>query len=79
LALAHEALGEFMLARRALEAAADNNPNSRTKEALERVGRAEAELLLAQRTEPPRFVQHWGPEAKASRPQPASNEGTFWR
>lgn len=83
LALAHEALGEFMLARRALEAAADNNPNSRTKEALERVGRAEAELRLAQRTEPPRFVQHWGPGAQASRPQPrfqpASNEGTFWR
>jgi tetratricopeptide (TPR) repeat protein len=48
LALSHEALGEFTLARRALAAAAGDNPNSLTKEALARVDRAAAEMRLAQ-------------------------------
>jgi hypothetical protein len=83
LALAHEALGEFMLAHRALDAAMDNNPKSLYREALERVDRAEAEMRLAQRSEPQRFLQCWGPGAQAARPNPrfpsASTKGTFWR
>ncbi len=56
LALAHEALGEYNSARRALDAAAHNNPNSEIKEAFARVERAADELRLARGPEwqPPR-------------------------
>ena len=67
LALAHEALGEFLLARRALEAAANSSPNSDTKEALARVDRAAAEMRLAQRPVAQPFVRPWRSVSQPSR------------
>lgn len=62
LALAHEALGEFALARRALEAAIAARPSSRYREAVQRVDRAEAELRLAQVPGPPQLAQRPAPQ-----------------